>query len=100
MSPAYFSNDKQFYQYENEKEFNDIIQRLYHVMRCNNDEGISEYLRIDLQDVVDAKNKKLIPTEWFKRFFFVLYSAIEEIKCCKILYNNREYFNIKYKEFI
>lgn len=99
MSTAHFSKGGQFFQYDDENEFNNVIERLHQVMKCDNDEGISDFLGINTLDVIHSKINKSIPIEWFKRFFFSIYVLFESEEQ-KNNYKDKDYFNKKYKEFI
>lgn len=100
MATAHFSKGAQFYQFDDDNEFNSVIKRLYQVMNCQNTEGIAEYLRINNLEIIDSFNNKKIPVDWFKIFFFVVYAYIDELENGNKQYNDKEYFNKKYDEFI
>lgn len=99
MIKASFSEDGQYYQYKDEIEYDYIIKRLFHLMKCEEEQGIADFLRIDLSEVVDAKNNKVIPTDWFKRYYFVIYTMVDEIKYGK-KYNDKYYFNMEYEKYM
>ena len=100
MTTAHFSKGGQFYQYDDKDEFNSIIDRIYHLMRCKNIEGIADYLRIDKIEVSDSLRSKRIPIEWFKRFFFVIYTYVDELQTGNKQYRDEDYFNKMYDKFI
>lgn len=80
MIKASFSEDGQFYQYKDKEEYDHIIKRLFNLMKCENEQGIADFLRIELSEVVSAGNNNIIPTDWFKRYYFVIYTMVDEIK--------------------
>lgn len=99
MIKASFSEDGQFYQYKDKEEYNHIIRRLFTLMKCENEQGIANFLRIELSEVVSAKNNNIIPTDWFKRYYFVIYTMVDEIKNGK-KYNDKYSFHIEYEKFM
>lgn len=100
MSTAHFSENKMQYQYEDGQEYDEAIKRLHHVMQCNSDKGIADFLRIDESEVQRSKREKIIPSEWFLRFFFVVYTMIDKSQTQNEEYSNIDYFNKEFYTFI
>lgn len=99
MIKASFSEDGQFYQYKDKEEYNHIIKRLFNLMKCENEQGIADFLRIELSEVVSAENNNIIPTDWFKRYYFVIYTMVDEIKNGQ-KYNDKHFFNMEYEKYM
>lgn len=100
VSTAHFSEDKMQYRYEEEQEYKEAIKRLHHVMQCTTDKGIADFLRIEESEVRSSKNLKIIPSNWFLRFFFVVYTMIGKSQSHNQKYSNNDYFNKEFDTFI
>lgn len=100
MSTAHFSEDRMYYQYEENQEYEEAVKRLQYVMQCTTDKGIADFLRIDESEVVSSKKQKIIPSEWFLRFFFVVYTMIGKSQTYNEEYSNKDYFNKEFDTFM
>lgn len=89
-----------YYQYEEDQEYEEAVKRLQYVMQCTTDKGIADFLRIDESEVLSSKKQKIIPSEWFLRFFFAVYTMIGKSQSYNEEYSNNDYFNKEFDSFI
>lgn len=97
---AHFSEDRMQYTYEEKEDYEKAVKRLHHVMQCTTDKGIADFLRIDESEVLRSKKQKIIPAEWFLRFFFALYAMIGKSQSDNEEYSNKDYFNKEFDTFM